>query len=139
MERDFMKLVYPACFYPDDNDKDFFTVVFPDLQGAVTEGKTLLGAVEMASDCACGWILSSIEDGESIPKPTPISQVKADEYENGFVNLIVLDIDSYAEKHGEKAVRKNCTIPNWLNTIAERENINFSAVLQEALKQKLNI
>ena len=139
MESDFMKLIYPACFYPDDDNKNFFTVVFPDLKGAVTEGKTLLDAVEMASDCACGWILSSIENGESIPKPTSISQVKADEYENGFVNLIVLDIDSYAEKYGEKAVRKNCTIPSWLNTLAERENINFSAVLQEALKQKLNI
>ena len=137
MECDIMKLVYPACFYPEEDD--YYTVVFPDLQGAVTEGKTLLGAVEMAEDCACGWILSTIEDGESIPKPTPISNVKANEYENGIVTLIVLDIDSYAEKHGDKAVRKNCTIPNWLNTIAERENVNFSAVLQEALKQKLNI
>lgn len=85
--------MYPACFYPDDDDKDFFTVVFPDLQGAVTEGKTLLCAIEMATDCACGWILSAIEDGKTIPKPTPLEQVKADEYENGFVSLVTIDVD----------------------------------------------
>lgn len=134
-----MKLVYPACFYPDDEEKELFTVVFPDLKGAVTEGKTLLGAVEMAADCACGWILSSIEDGENIPKPTPSDQVKADEYPNGFVNLIILDIDDYAEKHGNKSIRKNCTLPAWLCTRAEMEGINFSKVLQEALIEKLNI
>lgn len=134
-----MKLIYPACFYPDSEEKDLYTVVFPDLPGAVTEGKTLAQAVEMATDCACGWILGTMEDDEPVPPPSSINQVKADEYENGFVNLILLDIDKYAEKYGEKAIRKNCTIPAWLNTIAEKKNINFSQILQEAIKQKLNL
>ena len=45
----------------------------------------------------------------------------------------MLDMDAYAEKYGEKAVRKNLTIPAWLNTFAEANNINFSKVLQDAL------
>ena len=47
--------------------------------------------------------------------------------------MLVLDMDSYAEKYGEKAVRKNLTIPAWLNTFAENNHINFSQVLQDSL------
>lgn len=132
-----MKLVYPACFYPDEDG--FFTVIVPDLKGCVTEGKDFAEALGMAIDAASGWVLTSLEEGEEIPKASNQKDVKADEYENGFVNLIVLDMDSYAEKYGDKAVRKNCTIPAWLNTRAEAANINFSAVLQEALQEKLLI
>lgn len=49
------------------------------------------------------------------------------------MNLLVLDMDSYAEKYGTKAVRKNLTIPAWLNTFAEKRSINFSKVLTDAL------
>ncbi len=131
-----LRLVYPACFYPNDNG---YTVTVPDLPGCVTEGKDIADALNMAVDAASGWILDSIEDGESIPKATTdISNIQLD-YSNGMINYIVLDMDSYAEKHGDKAVRKNCTIPAWLNVAAERKNINFSAVLQQALIEQLNI
>ena len=54
--------------------------------------------------------------------------------ENGcMINMLLLDIDAYEEKYGEKAVRKNLTIPAWLNTFAEKNNINFSKLLQETL------
>lgn len=130
-----MKLVYPACFYPDEDGS--FTVIVPDLKGCVTEGKDFAEALEMAVDAASGWILTSLEDGEEVPKASNQGDIKADEYENGFVNFIVLDMDSYAERYGDKAVRKNCTIPAWLNTKAEAAGINFSAVLQEALQERL--
>lgn len=132
-----MKLVYPACFYLCEDLKSY-TVVVPDLPGCVTEGSNLVEAMEMAVDAASGWVLTALEDGEPIPKASLYNDVKL-EYDNGFINFIVLDIDSYAEKYGNTAVRKNLTIPAWLNTIAEKENINFSQVLQIALKEKLNI
>lgn len=54
--------------------------------------------------------------------------------ENGcIINMLLLDIDSYEEKYGVKSVRKNLTIPAWLNTFAEKNNINFSKLLQDAL------
>ena len=68
-----------------------------------------------------------------------LNDIKADEYPDGFTSMLILDMDAYAEKYGEKAVRKNCTIPAWLNTQAERAGINFSKILQEALIKKLNI
>ncbi len=130
-----MKLVYPAIFSPLEENEGY-CVTFPDLPGAVTQGDSLEKAIEMAVDCASGWILDELEDGNPIPKATKLKEVKCDSAED-FANLVVLDMDSYAEKYGNKAVRKNCTLPAWLNTVAERNNVNFSAILQDALIQKL--
>ena len=57
------KLIYPACFYPGEDDEIGFTVIFPDLPGAITQGDSLEEAFDMAIDCASGWILTSIEEG----------------------------------------------------------------------------
>ena len=106
-------------------------LVYPAIQGCVTEGRNLEEAIEMGIDAASGWILGELEDGEKIPKPSAYKDIKCIDGE--IVNFLLLDIDSYAEKYGEKAVRKNLTIPAWLNTFAEKNNINYSKVLQEAL------
>ena len=127
-----MKLIYPAIFTPCE-EKDGFTVVVPDLPGCVTEGNSLINAIDMGTDAACGWILGELEDGNAIPSPTPYEMVQADS--DSIVNMLVLDMDSYAEKYGDKAVRKNITIPAWLNTYGETHNLNFSKVLQDALLQ----
>ena len=126
------KLLYPACFYPCE-EQEGYTVVVPDLPGCVTQGKSLIDAIGMAVDAASGWVLDEMEDGKPIPPASKIEDVQADKRPGGFVNLIVLDMDTYAEKYGEKAVRKNLTIPAWLNTYAEANNVNFSRVLQDAL------
>jgi predicted RNase H-like HicB family nuclease len=133
-----MKLVYAACFYPQSDGKGGYTVEFPDLPGCVTEGDSLPGAIEMATDAASGWILDELEDGGKIPVATPAGKVSP-EKPDCIISLVMLDMDSYAEKHGSKAVRKNLTIPAWLATAAEKKHINFSGVLQEALMQKLKI
>lgn len=56
-----------------------------------------------------------------------------------IVNIVTVDVEEYAKIHFEKAVKKTLTIPAWLNTAALEQNINFSQVLQEALKAKLNL
>ena len=132
-----MKLIYPACFYPCDETKGAFAVVVPDLPGCVTQGKDLAEAISMAEDAASGWVLDELEEGRQAPAASLMTNVRADEYGNGFVSLIVLDMDAYAEKYGKKAVRKNVTIPAWLNSSAEARHINFSQVLQEALMEKV--
>lgn len=126
-----MRLVYPAIFKPFSDGSEGFVVDFPDLPGCVTEGKNLEEAIEMGIDAASGWILGELEDGEKIPEPSAYKSINCADGE--IVNFLLLDIDSYAEKYGEKAVRKNLTIPAWLNTFAEKNNINYSKVLQEAL------
>lgn len=126
-----MKLTYPACFYPCEQKKGAYTVEVPDLPGCVSEGDSLADAILMATDAASGWVLDELEDGKSAPASSPLESIVPDS--GGFVNMLVLDMDTYAEKYGEKAVRKNLTIPAWLNTFAEKNDINFSQVLQDSL------
>ncbi|WP_295089883.1 type II toxin-antitoxin system HicB family antitoxin [uncultured Ruminococcus sp.] len=132
-----MKYIYPVCIYP--GDVSGYTVIVPDLPGCVTEGETIAEALEHAVDAASGWVLDELEEGRRAPEPSAIESIKADEYAGGFVSIVMLDIDAYAEKYGEKAVRKNCTIPAWLNTAAENAHLNFSQVLQTALQEQLHL
>ncbi len=125
-----MKLVYPACFYQDE-ESGAFTVEVPDLPGCVSGGPTLADAIVMAQDAAAGWVLDELEDGKSQPPARRISDIVPEQ--GGFVSLLTLDMDAYAEQYGKNAVRKNCTIPAWLNTYAETHHINFSKVLTEGL------
>ncbi|MCD8017769.1 MAG: type II toxin-antitoxin system HicB family antitoxin [Oscillospiraceae bacterium] len=125
-----MKLVYPALFSPWEEGSGY-TVEFPDLPGCVTEGATLAEAIEMAEDATSGWVLGELEDGNPIPPASSPASVSAADGE--FVSAVVLDMDAYAEKYGNKAVRKNLTIPAWLNTFAEKQQLSFSKVLTDAL------
>ena len=125
-----MKLIYPACFYKDE-DTDDYAVEVPDLPGCATGGNTLADAVLMGIDAASGWILTELEEGRPVPAASAIDAVRPEQ--GGFVSLLVLDMDAYAEKYGSKAVRKNLTIQAWLNTFAEANHVNFSQVLQDSL------
>jgi len=126
-----MQLTYPAIFYSWE-DGPGYTVEVPDLPGCVSGGDTLAEAIIMGTDAASGWVLDELEDGKSAPKASPIGAIHPEEL-GGFVSMLVLDMDAYAEKYGNKAVRKNLTIPAWLNTFAETKQINFSKVLQDSL------
>lgn len=126
-----MKLTYPACFYPDEEKPGAYAVVVPDLPGCVSGGDTLAEAILMGTDAASGWVLDELENGKPAPKASSWESITPEP--GGFVSILVLDMDTYAEKYGEKAVRKNLTIPAWLNTFAENNRINFSQVLQDSL------
>ena len=129
------RLVYPAVFTPCI-EKEGYTVEVPDLPGCVTEGKDLVDAIEMGVDAASGWVLGELEEGNNIPAPSLRKEnIKLEDPES-FVSMLVLDMDAYAEKYGDKTVRKNITIPAWLNTYGEKNNINFSRVLQDALLKR---
>ena len=130
-----MKLIYAAIF--EECEEGGYSVSFPDLPGCFTEGDDLTEAMEMAQEAACGWLAGEIDNGKEIPQATPREDIP--KVEEGFINMILLDLDEYRKNHGNKAVKKTLTIPEWLNTRAMEEGINFSQVLQEALKEKLNI
>lgn len=129
-----MKLVYPALFNPFSDGTQGYVVEFPDLQGCITEGTDLINAIEMATDAASGWVLDELEDGNSIPEPSNYYDLSVPS--GSFINFVVLDMDSYSEKYGSQTIRKNITIPAWLNSYGEKQGINFSRVLQDALLEK---
>lgn len=127
-----MKYIYPAKFIIQENG---YTVDFLDFN-CTTEGDNLEEAIEMAKE-AMGFYLEDLSNID-IPNPTlSFNNIKLEK--NEFISLIELDIDEYRKKYDNKAVKKTLTIPNWLNKKAEFNNLNFSQILQNALKKELHI
>lgn len=127
------KYVYPAVFHP--NDDGSYTVTFPDLAGCITEGKGLADAMYMAQDALEMWLWYTEDHKENIPAPTMHLTVKAPE----FVNLVCADTTAYRKRNDSRAVKKTLSLPAWLNAAALEKNINFSQVLQDALRDRLNM
>ncbi|MCL1812902.1 MAG: HicB family protein [Treponema sp.] len=127
-----MKYVYPACFYPEKNGK--ISVVFVDFELS-TFGIDLADAMYMAADAAAGRIISMLKDGEKLPLSSDTKTVRPDL--GGFVSLVFIDTDELNSKYDDKLIKKTLTIPSWLNQAAERQNINFSATLKNALIEKI--
>lgn len=130
-----MKYIYPAVFAKDG---DFYIVKFPDIEGCYTQGETLSEAVEMAEDALCLMLYDYEEEGKKIPEPSDIKKIKVSSNDD-FVSLVSCDTLEYRKFYDNKAVKKTLTIPSWLNTMSEKEGINFSSVLQNALKKELHI
>ena len=130
-----MKYIYPAIFKPLENGEYFIKV--PDLPGCITEGKNLFDALNMAQDALSIWLCDAEDNSETIPTASSIFDVTCEEGE--FVNLIQVDTAEYRKLNDSRAIKKTLTIPNWLNTRAEKAGVNFSQVLQAALKEQLGI
>ncbi|SEQ97050.1 Predicted nuclease of the RNAse H fold, HicB family [Lachnospiraceae bacterium NE2001] len=126
------KYVYPAIFHQEDDGG--YSVSFPDLPCA-TQGEDLADAIDMAEDALALLLYSYEEDKKDIPEPSNIKNIISDDY----VSFISCDTFSYRKQFNNKAVKKTLSIPEWLNEIAIEANINFSQVLQEALKTKLGV
>lgn len=139
-----MLSAYPACFIKEENG---YSVIFPDLNYLSTCGSTLDEAFTMAVDCLAGYLYFIQKDGETIPSPSALNEINPADItreleitsDESFVNLVTVDVAEYAKVHFEKSVKKTLTIPAWLNTAALEQNINFSQVLQDALKAQLHL
>ena len=125
------KLVYPATF---TQDGEHIFVEFPDVDGAFTQGENLQEAYEMAEE-VLGVILA---DNKEYPIPSTVKEI-ATIYPNSDVALVGVDIDAFRRKYRSKTVRKNITLPEWLNDLAVSEKINVSQIATEALKEKLKV
>ncbi len=140
MEEIVMKNIYPVFFTKTDT---VVLVEVPDLE-ILTEGKDMVNAVEMARDAIELKCVSMEDDGMEIPLPSQMDSLDINSgtfSEEGTTVISLVDIDSgeYRRKIDTKTVRKNVTIPSWLNYEAEHAGINVSRVLQEALMKVLNV
>lgn len=130
-----MKVIYPIIIIPT-NKNDYF-VQIPDMDTA-TQGDSIENAIDMARDAISLMAVDMLEDGKELPPASKLSDFNPKE-ENAILTLVDADITAYKRMLDKRSVRKNVTIPSWLNEAAEAKNINFSAVLQNALKEQLNI
>ncbi len=128
-----MKNVYPIILIPDSTG---YVVDIPDFD-FMTQGDDLADAIDMARDAISLMGVQYQDEKKELPKPSKISEVRHEE--NETVTLVDVDFAAYRKMLEHRSVRKNCTIPSWLNEKAEQAGVNFSAILQAALMEKLGL
>lgn len=129
-----MKNSYPIILTPDEVG---YVVYIPDFD-INTQGDTLTEAIEMARD-AIGIMGIDMEDeNKELPVPTTMSEVQKNT-EHDIVSLVDVDFAEYRRQNDMRSVRRNVTLPSWLDFEATKSGVNVSALLQKALKQELNL
>lgn len=125
-----MVFMYPAIF-EFDQEEGGYCVSWPDLPGCFTQGDTSQEAMLRAQEAMSLYLQP--EDNIDPDYPTPSDLEKIEPPQEGFVSYVIADVDLTKTS---KYVRKNVTVPEWLNKRAVTQGVNFSQVLQEALVRK---
>lgn len=130
-----MKIIYPVVI-TETGKNDYFVEV-PDMEIA-TQGESVENSIDMARDAICLMAVDMADDSKKLPAPSDIAAISA-KNPNAIVTLVDADVTAYRKMLENRSVRKNVTVPSWLNDRAEKAGINFSASLQRALKEDLGI
>lgn len=130
-----MKYAYAAVFTPEESG--LFDVNFPDLEGCCTSGDNISDAIYMAQDVLNLTLYEMERDKEQIPPASNPRDIHIEGEQ--FVSVVAVDTDTYRRFYENKSVKKTLSIPMWLNERAEQANVNFSGVLQSALKELLKV
>ena len=129
-----MKLAYPVIFM--NSEEGIFRTYVPDF-GIAASGKTVADAISATRDMIGIKGIEMEDNGQRVP--FPFSSGDIDNRDGEFVSFVDIDFDEYRRAHDMRTVRRNVSLPSWLNVAAEKAGINVSAVLQDALKKELNI
>ena len=129
------KYIYTAVF--DPCEEGGYCITFPDLPGCITQGDNIGEALDMAKEAMSLHLYGMEDDHDPIPPPT--SPEKVEVPDGGFVSLIEVWMPPFRDKMSNKAVNKMVTLPKWLKDMAEHEKVNFSHILQDALKSYLGV
>jgi predicted RNase H-like HicB family nuclease len=129
------KYIYPAVFEP--NELGGYCVFFPDLENVFTQGEDLHNAMAMAEDALCLMLYDMEKKGLDIPKARKQSDIKTKQGE--IINLIACDTQFYKNYFEGKSVKVSASMPMWLKEAGDKNNINFSQMLQKAVKEYLNL
>ena len=129
-----MKAAYPIIMSKGDK---YIVVYIPDFD-INTQGTDYANAIEMARD-AIGIMGIDMEDEkESIPMPSEIAKIKL-EGADDILSLVDVDFTEYRKAHDNRTVRRNITLPSWLNDLADKSGVNVSGIAQKALKAHLQV
>ncbi|MEG2789777.1 MAG: type II toxin-antitoxin system HicB family antitoxin [Romboutsia sp.] len=126
--------VFPAILSYDD---DGISVEFPDLPGCLTCADTSEGAILMAKEALGLHLYGMEEDNDNIPEPTNIKDLNLEDNQIPVLIDIIMPIHRKAIEN--YSVKKTLTIPQWLNKEAIKHDVNFSQILQDALREYLGL
>jgi len=129
------KYAYPAVF--ESEKEGGYSIYFPDIEGCYTQAEDLAEGIENASDALCLMLYDMERNQIDIPKASCVKSIKT----NGddIVTLVVCDTQFYKNYYEGKSVKINATIPLWLKEAGEKRHVNFSQILQNGVKEYLQL
>ena len=138
-----MKSVYPVIFTQISDKKNTVLIEVPDMN-IYTEGYGMADAIDMARDAIGLHGITAEDMGNEVEEPSSIGSIDVSKGifakdGTGIVSMVDIDFKEYRRKVDNKSVRRNVTLPNWLNVEADKAHVNVSKVLQEALMAKLGM
>lgn len=128
-----MKQIYPIILTPESDGG--YSVFVPDLDIG-TQGETIAECIDMARDAIGLWGICEQDAGRTIPTASKLSPIHT---KDELVTLVDVDFDAYRRANDMRAVRRNVTLPSYLNELGEKAGLNFSQVLQDGLRQRLGV
>lgn len=129
-----MKAAYPVIFV--ESEEGVYRTFVPDF-GVAAHGTSVVEAIEATRNIISEKGLDMENRGEEIPQPFSAGELEQEKGE--FISLVDIDFNAYRRAYDMRTVRRNVSLPSWLNVEAEKAGLNVSALLQDALKQELNI
>ncbi len=134
-----MKYTYLALFEVD-KENGGYTITFPDFQGAISEADTLNEAIYNAREVLEIYTIMFEDEDKEFPEPSSFkalaSQLGSDE---DILQAISVDTELVRERERSKAVNKTVTLPSWLVEVGKENKINFSQLLQKAIREELQV
>ncbi|HPJ27039.1 MAG TPA: type II toxin-antitoxin system HicB family antitoxin [Synergistaceae bacterium] len=128
--------IFPAIF---THDEDGYAVEFPDLPGCVTCANTEAQAIRCAREALALYLWDSEKEGESIPEPSSHQSVTKNLQENEYVVSVDIFMPPFRHARENRATKVTTTIPFWLKSQADHAKLNYSALLQHAIKEQLGM
>ncbi len=125
-----MLQIYPAILHEENG----YWIEFPDLEGCQTCGSTLAETMDLAQEALGLYLVSLVENNQPVPAPSNIADIPVTQ---GQATYVSTDMNTY--RRDTRAVKKMLSIPAWLAKEAEENTVSLSKVLQDALKEKLNL
>lgn len=129
MEKKRDHYVFPAVLTYEDGFE--IAVTFPDFPGCATSGKNEEDAIRMGKDALGGHLWCMEQEGEAIPEPSCVRNLKLDG--NEVPVFIEVSMNTVRLAQENKSVNRTVTLPAWMNAAAIEKGVNFSQVLQKAL------
>ena len=138
-----MKAVYPVIFTKKNDEKDTILIEIPDMD-LITEGFGMNEAIAMARDAMELRCVNFEDKGKQIPPPSEVSRVDLSQSRfcdagTSVVSLVDIDSEAYRRKLSTETVRRNVTLPFWMDYEVRKRKINVSRVLQKALGEMLQV
>lgn len=120
-------LAYPVILTEcNDESGHYYVVTSPNIKGMVTDGKTIAEALYYTEDA-----IATMIDGTEYPEVQNPKKWNLDD--NQQVSWVRVDMNKWIREHNTKTVRRNISIPEYLNNWAKENKINVSKVTTYAL------